>query len=397
MGSEQSSQANPSQALRLGQLRRGKSVPESKRAEQESMDTSRPGSISPGPSVCSDSDLPYISYTVNRPIGDSPKLPAKQQGQLSRGKSLGAASGLLSSPGRRVGLRKPSATRPAPPSPAHNIVVVKPAATQETADKDVDILRLQSIPMFLPIMRGTLTLPAARDPEVLERLDPGALYHLCLHYQNHLNHCAQLVADDQAIITHRIKEEVRTRWNSTYYMIQTIVDSKDAVKTTVSLINKDIPIWEICSELITILGPFEEVIQNSGEHYLMVATSAEQQPIFTFISELCVWGDNVVGGFGCSRLVFCVAVLYNWEENLQVLFSNPSHHLKRQGTDLVTGRVRTLKSTDSSSTEIFFMKFEENRLLVAVRAEVKRVCELCRIPLTTSPSRKCVSPGKRED
>lgn len=29
----------------------------------------RPGSISPGPSVCSDIDLPYISYTVNRPIG----------------------------------------------------------------------------------------------------------------------------------------------------------------------------------------------------------------------------------------------------------------------------------------------------------------------------------------
>lgn len=32
-------------------------------------ESGRPGSISPGPSVCSDSDLPYISYTVNRPIG----------------------------------------------------------------------------------------------------------------------------------------------------------------------------------------------------------------------------------------------------------------------------------------------------------------------------------------
>lgn len=32
-------------------------------------ETARPGSISPGPSVCSDTDLPYISYTVNRPIG----------------------------------------------------------------------------------------------------------------------------------------------------------------------------------------------------------------------------------------------------------------------------------------------------------------------------------------
>jgi len=28
-----------------------------------------PGNTSPGPSICSDSDLPYISYTVNRPIG----------------------------------------------------------------------------------------------------------------------------------------------------------------------------------------------------------------------------------------------------------------------------------------------------------------------------------------
>lgn len=35
----------------------------------ESSDNGRPGSISPGPSVCSDIDLPYISYTVNRPIG----------------------------------------------------------------------------------------------------------------------------------------------------------------------------------------------------------------------------------------------------------------------------------------------------------------------------------------
>lgn len=69
MGSEQSRQVNPTQASRIGQLRRGKSIPESKRTEQENMESYRRGSISPGPSVCSDSDLPYISYTVNRPIG----------------------------------------------------------------------------------------------------------------------------------------------------------------------------------------------------------------------------------------------------------------------------------------------------------------------------------------
>ncbi len=51
--------------------------------------------------------------------------------------------------------------------------------------------------MFLPIMRGTLNLPAARDPEVLERLDPSGTLNLCLRYQQHLALCANSVAADQ--------------------------------------------------------------------------------------------------------------------------------------------------------------------------------------------------------
>lgn len=68
MGSEQSSQQG--KAVRSG-LRRGKSVPEYRAEERNKNDEeiSNPGTISPEPSVCSDSDLPYISYTVNRPIG----------------------------------------------------------------------------------------------------------------------------------------------------------------------------------------------------------------------------------------------------------------------------------------------------------------------------------------
>ena len=37
----------------------------------------REGATSPRQdSVCSDSDVPYVSYTVNKPIGDSPKKVA---------------------------------------------------------------------------------------------------------------------------------------------------------------------------------------------------------------------------------------------------------------------------------------------------------------------------------
>ncbi|XP_075231186.1 BLOC-1 related complex subunit 5 [Lycorma delicatula] len=209
MGSEQSTQNTDSaqgRTSRTGQLRRGKSVPEQKRSDAETVDASRPGSISPGPSICSDSDLPYISYTVNRPIGDSPK-PSKQTSHLTRGKSLGTASSLLSSPGgKRSLLRKQSSSR-IQSSTGHNIVVVnKPTTPQDSSDKDADILKLQSVPMFLPIMRGTLNLTDVRDPEVLERLDQSAVYKLCLRYQNHLNHCATVVADEQNVVCQKMRE-----------------------------------------------------------------------------------------------------------------------------------------------------------------------------------------------
>lgn len=74
---------------------------------------------------------------------DSPKLPVKHPGHLNRGKSLGSAGGLLSSPGRKVGLRRQSTQKSNTSSTQHNIVVVKPALPQESTDTDVDILRLQ--------------------------------------------------------------------------------------------------------------------------------------------------------------------------------------------------------------------------------------------------------------
>lgn len=60
--------------------------------------------------------------------------------------------------------------------------------------------------MFLPIMRGTLNLPAARDPEVLERLDPSGPLALCHRYQQHLVLCSELVASEQGYLSSRIRD-----------------------------------------------------------------------------------------------------------------------------------------------------------------------------------------------
>ncbi|KAG7210453.1 hypothetical protein KM043_011981 [Ampulex compressa] len=205
MGSEQSTQNGTQGASggrpRTAQLRRGKSVPNRERVPE----ATPPRCISPGASICSDSDLPYISYTVNRPIGDSPKMTNKQL-QLYRGKSLGTQD---------ISRRKSSLSsmnhshRKTASDKAHNIVVVKPALADPTADKDPDLVKLQCIPMFLPIMRGTLNLPpGVRDPEVLERLDPIGLFNLCARYQHYLNTNAQMVALEQSTLLINIDADV---------------------------------------------------------------------------------------------------------------------------------------------------------------------------------------------
>ncbi|XP_034939098.1 LOW QUALITY PROTEIN: BLOC-1-related complex subunit 5 [Chelonus insularis] len=198
MGSEQSSQGSGAQRSqsgpRAGQLRRGKSVPSRERLPDDT-----PRSSSPGPSICSDSDLPYISYTVNQPIGDSPKTSNKQH--LIRGKSVGSSD--VTRRKSSLGLRKSTSNK------AHNIVIVKPAISDPDTDKDPDLVKLQRIPMFLPIMRGTLNLPpGVRDPEILERLDPIGLFNLCARYQHHLNANAQMIAAEQTALCVNIDAEV---------------------------------------------------------------------------------------------------------------------------------------------------------------------------------------------
>uniref|UniRef100_A0A336MR83 BLOC-1-related complex subunit 5 n=1 Tax=Culicoides sonorensis TaxID=179676 RepID=A0A336MR83_CULSO len=221
MGSEQSQQQQSQQNVPGGQppqipgrqirpnpnfpqrLQRGNTIATPTRSGQSSEEQgvnspsdSRP--VSPPMSICSDSDLPYISYT-DKPIGDSPKLRNKGQGasKLMRPNSVivGGSSSKQSMTGFKSKVR-----------PAHNIVVVKAAAHKEGLDKDPDIVRLQNIPQFLPVMRGTLSLPANRDPEVLERLQPLHMNVMCSRLQTHFNVCANKVAADQQQITHTVKE-----------------------------------------------------------------------------------------------------------------------------------------------------------------------------------------------
>lgn len=69
----------------------------------------------------------------------------------------------------------------------------------------------------------------------------------------------------------RLKQDVPTRWNSTYYMLKRITEVKDPLISTMALVNpQQLPLsleeWEIVKEAYDVLQPFEEVtVELSSE------------------------------------------------------------------------------------------------------------------------------------
>ena len=75
---------------------------------------------------------------------------------------------------------------------------------------DPDLARLSRIPTFLPVMRASLSVSrgssVAKDPDILEKLDPRGFLAICQRYQSHLKHCAGVVSTDQAAICKQIRD-----------------------------------------------------------------------------------------------------------------------------------------------------------------------------------------------
>ena len=93
----------------------------------------------------------------------------------------------------------------------HDIVVVTGGQAAEK-DPDPELTKLNTIPIFYPIMKGSLNIPtSSRDLDLLDKMDHQQLLQLCVRYQEHLRQLADAVAFDQNALCVRIKE-VRLLW-----------------------------------------------------------------------------------------------------------------------------------------------------------------------------------------
>lgn len=65
----------------------------------------------------------------------------------------------------------------------------------------------------------------------------------------------------------KLIQDVCTRWNSCYYMVERLTKLQDSVKTLLALservdLNLNPDEWKLCTELGEVLKPFEEVTEN---------------------------------------------------------------------------------------------------------------------------------------
>ncbi|XP_045778147.1 zinc finger BED domain-containing protein 4-like [Maniola jurtina] len=76
----------------------------------------------------------------------------------------------------------------------------------------------------------------------------------------------------------RLIQEVPTRWNSTFAMLQRFVELENQICATVAVLKKDLPIltleeWTVFHELCKVLKPFDEATKAmSGEDYMTAST-----------------------------------------------------------------------------------------------------------------------------
>ncbi|CAG4957002.1 unnamed protein product [Parnassius apollo] len=75
-------------------------------------------------------------------------------------------------------------------------------------------------------------------------------------------------------IPKRLIQEVPTRWNSTFLMVQRFVEMEQYIRSTMAILKKDLPTltndeWNLLSDLIKILQPFHQATETiSGENYM---------------------------------------------------------------------------------------------------------------------------------
>jgi len=249
------------------------------------------GTISPcgtnQESVCSDSEVPYVSYTVNRPISDSPKKKPSFY-KLRLASAASAATSSLTSGKRSVSMdvnfgHNTSATSKGKLRSKHDTLVVvnrgSGSGDGRFQEEDPELRRLSEIPSFLPIIRCSTNTTGAmtKDPDILEALDHRGLATLAQRYQHHLRFVAGVVSTEQAEICRKVRDvdekisataaqmvERQRDLNKHAEKIKSVAEMNKILNRCHLLLNENIEQIEVLNDMLPVEDRLEPFVWTTG-------------------------------------------------------------------------------------------------------------------------------------
>ncbi|XP_054744485.1 zinc finger BED domain-containing protein 4-like [Anastrepha obliqua] len=123
---------------------------------------------------------------------------------------------------------------------------------------------------FIHSLQRAIEESLKSQPEVLQMI--AATRRIVTHF-NHSGLAEQKLKSIQQELNlpnHQLVQDVRTRWNSTYYLMERLLEQKRAISLYITdhenLINLTHAQWELLEQCIKLLKPFEEItkITSSG-------------------------------------------------------------------------------------------------------------------------------------
>ncbi|XP_055919485.1 E3 SUMO-protein ligase ZBED1-like [Eupeodes corollae] len=128
-------------------------------------------------------------------------------------------------------------------------------------------------------VKDCIDKPILEEQPSNDRLSIPQILSKCRGIVSHFNHSAKssyALHDMQIQMntdTLKLKQDVRTRWNSTFYMLERLLKVKVSLSATLPLLeaspsNLDFNEWILIEEIIKLLRPFEKItVILSGESY----------------------------------------------------------------------------------------------------------------------------------
>lgn len=122
------------------------------------------------------------------------------------------------------------------------------------------------------IVRDALSIPSVEELINKVRTIVGHFRRSYVSSQKLADYQRQINPDVEPL---KVIQDVSTRWNSTYFMLERFTHLENAIKSTIAILdNVNIPVltpteWQMCKELATVLRPFEKTTKTiSGENYI---------------------------------------------------------------------------------------------------------------------------------